>query len=124
MKIATIVVRVLLGLLYVAASVVVLFNLAPQPELSGAPKEFMEGMNATGYMLKLIKITELICGASLVSGFYVPLALIVIAPVSLNIFLYHAFVVPEGLPVAIFVLLATAFLGFAYRDRYAELFRP
>jgi uncharacterized membrane protein YphA (DoxX/SURF4 family) len=123
MKIATIVVRVMLGLLYVAAAVLVLFNLAPQPELSGAPKEFMEGMNATGYMLKLIKITELVCGASLVSGYYVPLALVIIAPVSLNIFLYHAFVMSEGLPAAVFILLATAFLGFSYRERYAELFK-
>lgn len=113
----------MLGLLYVAASVLVLFNLAPQPELSGAPKEFMEGMNATGYMLKLIKITELVCGASLVSGYYVPLALVIIAPVSLNIFLYHAFVMSEGLPAAVFILLATAFLGFSYRERYAELFK-
>lgn len=124
MKIATIIVRVLLGLLYIAASVVVLFNLVQQPELAGKQKLFMDGMNATGYMLKLIKITELVCGLAFVSGRFVPLAAVIIAPVSLNILLYHVFVDTSGMPVGIFVVLANVFLGYAYRDKFAPLFEP
>ena len=110
-----------MGLLYLFASVVVLFDLVPQPELSGRTKIFMDGIAASVYLLPLIKITELLCGVSLVSGYMTPLATVVIAPVTLNIFLYHLSVAPEGLPVAVFLLLGNLFLGFAYFDRYRPL---
>ena len=48
MKIAVIIVRTLMGLLFIFASVVVLLNLVPQPELTGKTKIFMDGMNASG----------------------------------------------------------------------------
>ena len=113
MKIAVIIVRVLMGLLYLFASIVVLFKIAPQPELTGTTKTFMDGINASGYLLPLIKITELICGISFVTGYFVPLATIVIAPITLNILLFHIFVDTAGLPVAVFLLLENLFLAFA-----------
>lgn len=118
MKIAVIIVRVLMGLLFLFASIVVLFKLFPQPELAGNAKIFMDGVNASGYLLTLIKITELLCGIAFVSGFFVPLATVVIAPITLNILLYHAFVAPEGLPVAIALVLGNLFLAYAYREKY------
>lgn len=86
MKIAIIIVRVLLGLIYVMSSIVVLFNLVKAPEPTGAVKTFMEGMMATKYLLPFIKITELVCGLLLLSGRFVPLATVMIFPVTLNIF--------------------------------------
>jgi putative oxidoreductase len=122
MKIAVIIVRVLLGLLYVMASVMVLFKLGPTPPVPvGAAKEFMEGMMATGYLLYLIKVTELVCGLLFVIGRFVPLAAVMIFPVSLNIFLYHVFVPGDGLPVAIFVLSANLFIAYAYREKYKPM---
>ena len=49
MKIAIIIVRTLMGLLFLFASIVVLFKLVPQPELTGNVKVFMDGVNASGY---------------------------------------------------------------------------
>lgn len=121
MKIATIIIRVLMGLLYLFASIMVLFKLAPQPELKGNTKIFMEGVNASGYLMQFIKITELVCGLAFVSGYFVPLATIVIAPITLNILLFHIFVDTEALPVAIFLLLANLFLAYANWDKYKPL---
>jgi putative oxidoreductase len=121
MKIAVIIVRVLMGLLFLFASVSVLFNLIPQPELTGKVKVFMEGVNASGYLLPLIKITELVCGIAFVSGYFVPLATVVIAPIIVNIFFFHAFVDTSGLPVAVFLVLANIFLAYAYWDKYKPL---
>lgn len=121
MKIAVIIVRVLMGLLYLFASIVVLFKIAPQPELTGTTKTFMDGINASGYLLPLIKITELICGISFVTGYFVPLATIVIAPITLNILLFHIFVDTAGLPVAVFLLLANLFVAFANIEKYQPL---
>ncbi len=121
MKIATIIVRVLLGVLFLMASIVVLFHLAPEPELKGNAKTFMQGVAATVYLMPLIKITELVCGLAFVTGRFVPLATVVIFPVTVNIVLYNAFVAPEALPVGIFVLIANLFLAYVHRDKYRTM---
>jgi uncharacterized membrane protein YphA (DoxX/SURF4 family) len=121
MRIAVIIVRVLMGLLFLFASIVVLFNVFPQPELTGRVKIFMDGVNASGYLLPLIKITELLCGIAFVSGYFVPLATVVIAPIIVNIFFFHAFVDTSGLPVAVFLVLANIFLAYANWDKFKPL---
>jgi putative oxidoreductase len=122
MKIAVIVVRVLMGLLFLFASIVVLFNLVEQPEMTGRIKVFNDGIAASGYLLTLIKVTELACGLAFVSGYFVPLATVVIAPVIINIFLFHLFVDQTGLPVAIFLVAANAFVAYFHREKYKPLF--
>ena len=121
MKIAVIIVRVLMGLLFIFASVVVLFKIAPQPELTGNVKIFMDGVNASGYLMPLIKITELLCGIAFVSGRFVPLATVVIAPVILNILLFHVFVDTSGLPVAVLLVFANIFLAYANWDKFKPI---
>jgi len=123
MKIAMIIVRTLMGLLFIFASVVVLFNLmGPPPEFPNEiARKFNEGMFAPPYFVKVLKITELLCGIAFVTGRYVPLATVVIAPVIINIFLYHAFVDTSGLPVAVFLVVANIFVAYYYRKSYAGL---
>lgn len=123
MKIAVIIVRVLMGLLFLMASIVVLFNIAEQPPLEGKTKIFMDGVNATGYLLTLIKVTELICGLAFVSGYFVPLATVVIAPIIINIFLFHLFVdgAPSGIGTGLFLILANSFVAYANWDKYKPL---
>lgn len=112
-----------MGLLFIFASVVVLFNLVPPPpEQPERVRIFMEGVNATGYLLPLIKITELVCGIAFVSGRFVALASVVIAPVIVNIFLFHLLVDRSGLPVAVFLVLANLFVAYANREKYVPLF--
>ena len=121
MKIAVIIVRLLMGLMFLFASIVVLFNLVPHPEIKGNAKLFMDGIMATGYFMTLLKVTELVCGLAFVTGLFVPLATVVIFPITLNILLYHVYVAPEGLPVAIPLMLANLFLAYACRKNYKTL---
>jgi uncharacterized membrane protein YphA (DoxX/SURF4 family) len=123
MKIAMIIVRTLMGLLFIFASVVVLLNLmGPPPEFPNEiARKFNEGLFAPAYFIKLLKITELLCGIAFVVGRYVPLATVVIAPVIINIFMYHAFVDTSGLPVAIFLVASNIFIAYSYRDHYRGL---
>ena len=116
-----VIVRTLMGLLFLFASIVVLFNLVPKPELTGTVKTFNEGLESVGYFMPLLKITELFCGVAFVAGRYVPLATVVIAPIIVNIFFFHAFVDRTGLPVAIFLVLANIFVAYYYRKSYAGL---
>ena len=124
MRIAVIIVRVLMGLMFLFASVVVLFNLMPKPEMSGNVKLFNDGLAATGYFITFLKVIELISSLALISGFYVRLITVVIFPITANIFMYHLFLAPEGLLISIFMLLGNLFLAYYYRESYAPLLQP
>jgi putative oxidoreductase len=51
----------------------------------------IDALKATGYMWELIGVVIMIAGLALLLGRFVPLALIVLAPISLNILLVHLF---------------------------------
>ncbi|MBU45669.1 MAG: DoxX family protein [Spirochaetaceae bacterium] len=123
-KIVVIVLRTIMGLIFIASAVVVLFGLVEPPtDMPENVQKFQDGMQATGYLLPLIKVTELICGILLVSGFYVALASVIIFPITLNITLYHLFVFEEGLPVALFLLAVNLILAYVNREKYRPLFQ-
>ncbi len=122
MKIAMIIVRSLMGLLFLFASIAYFLKLYPQPELTGSMKIFNAGMEASVYLIALVKAVELICGIAFVSGRFVTLAVVLIAPIIVNIFCVHAFLDPKGLPVAIFLIIGNLFLAYGHRERYRALF--
>lgn len=121
MKIAVLIVRILMGLMFAFASIVVLFKLVPQPEQTGNVKIFMDGMAASVYMMTTIKVIELICAVAFLSGRFVPLATVVIFPINVNILLFHVFLAPEGLPVAVLLMIGNLLLAWNYRDRYKSM---
>ena len=105
--------RVLLGLLFAQAGIVGLLNLMPPPpDLPADLVAFTSGLAASKYFMPLLKGTELICGLMLLSGYFVPLALVVLAPIVLNIFLTHAFLAPSGVPLAVVIGLLMIYLSF------------
>jgi uncharacterized membrane protein YphA (DoxX/SURF4 family) len=122
MKIAVIIVRTLIGLLFLFASVTYFLNLAPPPELTGNAKTFTDGLAAAGYVMPIVKFFELVCGLAFVSGRFVSLAVILIFPIALNILLTNAFLMPNGLPIVIPVFLGILFLAYTCRKNYEGLF--
>jgi uncharacterized membrane protein YphA (DoxX/SURF4 family) len=124
MKIAAIVVRSLMGLMFLFASITYLFKLYTQPALAGAMKTFNDGIEATIYLMPTVNVFELLCGLAFVSGKFVRLAVVVIFPIIVNIVCVNAFLEPSGLVVAIPLLLADLFLAYYYRDSYKPILRP
>ena len=122
MKIAVIVVRSLMGALFLFGSITFLFKLITPPEQVGAMKVFNDGLTASIYMMPTVKIIELICGIMFLSGRFVPLATILISPIIVNIFFVHVFLSTEGLPVAIFLVFANSFIAYNLRESYRALF--
>ena len=122
MQIAIIIVRSLVGLLFLLASIMYFLSPAPPPEMTGNPKIFMDGLAASGYILPIVKAFELLCGLAFVSGRFVALAVVVIFPIAVNILLVHALLLPDGLAIAVPLFLGILFLAYAYRKNYAPLF--
>ncbi|RDC58201.1 DoxX family protein [Pedobacter chinensis] len=123
MKIAVIIIRVLLGAMFLFASVTYFLNMMPgeQPEMTADQTTFMAGVTASVYLFPLIKITELVSGILLLIGRTAPLAAIIVFPVTLNIFLYHAFLGPKELPIVTVMLIFNLFLLYAYRQKYLPI---
>lgn len=120
--------RILLGLLFFVFGLNGFFNFIPTPT-EGMPEKlvaFTNGLMASGYFFPLLKGTEVVCGALLLIGAFVPLSLIVLAPIILNIFLVHAFLEPKGLVMALVIGLLEVYLAFfakPYSDIVKQIFR-
>lgn len=122
MKIATLIIRTLIGLLLLFASISYFFHLMPEPEVTGNFKAFNLGLVASTYLMPMAKTVELLSGLAFVSGRYVTLANIAILPITINILFINYFMTPENMPIAILLFLGNIFLIYSYRGNYKSLF--
>lgn len=120
--------RILLGLIFFIFGLNGFLNFIPQPlDLPEKLQTFTNGLMVSGYFFPFLKGTEVVCGALLLTGKFVPLALVVLAPIVLNIFFVHLFLAPSGLAIAILVCALETYLAFfvhPYREKMRALFQP
>ena len=124
MKIATTIIRILIGLLLLFASISYFFHLMPEPETTGNFKAFNVGLVAATYIMPLAKGVELLCGLAFVSNRFVTLANILILPITINILFINIFLAPEGIPIAGALFSGNLFLIYRYWDNYKSVFTP
>jgi putative oxidoreductase len=124
MKVLTIIVRVLLGLIFVFFGSNGLLHFLPMPPLpQGVTGEFLHSFFASGYVY-VISAFQLIAGLLLLIGKFVPLGLTILGAIIVNIWAFHLLMAPEGLPPAVVVTILELFLVWSYRDRFAGILRP
>jgi len=114
--------RVVFGLILLVFGLNGFLQFLPQP--TGIPERagaFAGALLATGYMFPLIKGVEVVVAAMLLANRFVPLALALVAPNVVNIVLFHAFLAPSEIGVAIVVLLLELFLAWSYREAYRPM---
>jgi hypothetical protein len=90
--------------------------------MTGHPAEFIGSMYATGY-LTVIAAVQVLGGALLLIGRFVPLGLTLLGPIIVNIDLYHVFMDHSGLPMAVIVSVVFLFLLWRYRAAFAGVLR-
>ena len=114
--------RAALGLLFLAHGVAALTGLMPQPTLPERAMTFMQALGASGWLFPLVMATEAVAGALLLANIAAPLALVLLAPIIVNIFAFHLFLAPAGLPVAVGIIAIELYLAWGYREAYRPLF--
>jgi uncharacterized membrane protein YphA (DoxX/SURF4 family) len=116
--------RVLLGLVFFVCGLDGFLHFIPQPtEMpSEGAMSLAIALMKSGYMFPLIKGTEVAVGALLLANRLVPLALVLIAPVVVNIFAFHAFLAPSGLVLASVLVALELHLAWVHRAAYRPLF--
>ncbi len=123
-KKALVAARYLLGLIFFASGLMGLINKAEvPPDFPEAAGKFLAGMIASGYFLPFVKGCEMICGALLLLNLYVPLALLILSPIVVHIFLFHALLYSMGTPMAIALILLMISQGYAYFDKFYHVTR-
>lgn len=115
--------RVLLGLMFFVFGLNGFLNFIPAPK-EGIPEgamAFAGAMMKTGYLFQLVKGTEVAVGVLLLINRFVPLALVMIAPVIVNIVAFHAFLAPSGMAAPLVIAALELYLAWAYRAVYRPM---
>ena len=124
MKIATVIARVLLGLIFLVFGLNGFFHFIPMPPPppESAATHFFTAVSSTGFMT-VVFILQIVGGLLLLLNFLPVLGLTILCPIAFNIVLFHATMEPSGLPLALVVTVLSLFLIWAYWEHYRHLVR-
>ena len=126
MKAFVVVTRLLLGLPFLVMGLNHFFGFMELPlegwgETTGEAGSFLEALERSRYLLPVLFATEIVCGALLVLGVFVPLALVMLAPILVNVAGFHLELHPDGLPLSIVLWGLWLFLIWAYGRYFGGL---
>lgn len=121
----------MLGLPILAFGVFGLFQVMPDPQgflvkpegggLSPDGTKFMLTLWDSGFAMLTVCITHALAGALVLVNRYVPLALAIHLPVSLQMTLFHIVLDPKTGPAAFMILALNMFLIWVHRESYRRL---
>ena len=116
------IVRIALGLALVIFGANKFLHFIPMEPPTGAAGEFMNSLGATGYIFPIVGMLEVVIGALLLLKKWVAFGLILLAPISINILLFHLFLDIPGVAVALLVTLFNGVLIYKHWQQYKPLF--
>jgi putative oxidoreductase len=121
MKIAALIARLLLGLVFVVFGLNGFLHFMNGPLPSGVAGQFLSALMQSHYDL-VVSAVELAGGTLLLANRYVPLGLVLLGPVIVNIFFYHLLMDRSGLIVAIVVMILWGVVAFSHRQYFSGIF--
>src|ERR1044071_4024255 len=124
MKVATIIARSLLGLIFVVFGSNMFLHFIPMPPPQEGPaRDFMTALFVSHHLF-VIGALQVAGGLLLLTGRWAPLGLTLLGPIIVNILAFHTLMAPAGLPLAVVVGgLAFSLVG-RYRAIFAGLVPP
>ena len=122
MKIASLIARYLLGLIFFVFGLNGFLHFLPAPPPPGVAGQFV-GALFVSHFLVVVFLLELIPAILLLLNRYVPLALVLLSPVIVNIFLFHAFMAPSGIPLALIVVVLWLLTATSVKSAFSGLFQ-
>jgi putative oxidoreductase len=122
MKIVTHLSRFLLGVIFLVFGLNGFLHFIPMPPPSGVAGQFLGALFVSKHLLVVCAL-QVIAGALLLINRYVPLALTILAPIVVNILLYHLLMNPTGLELAFFVTVLGGVVFASVRSAFAGIFQ-
>src|ERR1700686_1031917 len=121
MKIAALIPRILLGLVFLVFGLNGFLQFIPATLPSGMAGQFF-GVLLQSHYVYFVSFFQLAGGVLLLANRYVPLGLTLLGPVIANILAYHLLLDHGGLPLALVVLILWCVLAYRNRQHFAGLF--
>ena len=122
MKIVLLIARLLLGLTFVVFGLNGFLNfLSMGPLPSGLAGQFIGALFQSHYYYVVAGL-QVIGGVLMLANRFVPLALVLLAPIIVNILLYHVFLNPAGIALAIFVTILWLIVFYGHRQYFSGIF--
>jgi uncharacterized membrane protein YphA (DoxX/SURF4 family) len=122
MKRAIQILRYLFALFFIISGLGYFMDFMPLPKMTGMAQQLVGAMVGSGYLMILVKLTEIAGGLLLLCNLLAPLALAVLAPVMLNILLFNLFLNPSTVPFSAVLLVIYLGLVWNYRARLMLVF--
>ncbi len=110
-----------LGFIFIVAGLNHFLAWFPLPTMEPAAAQFLDQLRASGYLMDAVAISQIVGGAFCFLGLFVPFGALILAPIIVNILLFHMFLDPGnmwmalvlvGLELLVFVRYWTRFLPF------------
>jgi putative oxidoreductase len=120
MKITTVIARFLLGLIFLIFGLNGFFHFLSMPAPTGVAGQFIGALFVSHFLI-VIFVIQLIGAVLLLVNRYVPLALTLLAPIIVNILLFHLLMAPSGLPLAIIVTVLWVLVFLSVRSAFSGL---
>ena len=124
-KKAAMVLRIITGLVMVVFGAMgligVITNSIPALDPQTPAGAFNAGLMASGYFFYFLKITEILVGIALLINRYVPLALVILAPLSINFVLFHLFLDLAGIAPGLAIFILNIVLAVHYKEYYKKV---
>jgi putative oxidoreductase len=121
MKIAVLIARILLGLIFVFFGLNGLLHFLPSPPIPGVAGQFVGALVASHYVA-IVAGLQVIGGILLLSGRYIPLALTILGPIIVNILIFHATMAPSSIGPGLLVTLLWFIVFAGVRQAFAGIF--
>jgi len=122
MKIVILTARLLLGIICVVFGLNGFLNfLSMGPMPTGLAGQFIGALFLSHYYWAVAAV-QIIGGVLLLVNRFVPLGLVLLGPVIVNILLYHLFLNPAGIGLAIFVTILWFIVFYGHRQYFSGIF--
>jgi hypothetical protein len=122
MKIATLIARILLGLMFTVFGLNTFFHFIPM-QLPPGDAGTLIGLMFTHGWFTFIGTLYVIAGVLLLIGRYIGVALTILGPIIVIILLYHVTMAPKEIGMALFAAALEVFLIYAYRHHFGDIFK-
>jgi putative oxidoreductase len=121
MKVAVVIARVLLGLVFLVFGLNFFFHFIPQQPMAGDAGTMGMLMFQHGWF-KFFGLLYVVAGVLLLIGKYVPVGLVILGPILVNILLFHLTLVRDGIQVGLVCAVLEIFLIYAYWHAFRGIF--
>jgi putative oxidoreductase len=100
-----------------------LFQLLPPHQFPREAGKLMQAFTDSDYILQAVGLTQLLLGIALLLNRFIPLALLLFAPVAINVLLFHLFLDASGILMAMPIIGITAFLFIYHKSHFSSFLK-